>query len=81
MIDRVVRRDLVNLRRAVFLRGRGIGDRRQHAVVDLDLLGGVAWLARNVSAMTTATSIADMAGLAVASAGCGAAFIGEPSLE
>ena len=42
LIDRVTRRDLVNLRRAL-RRGR-IGHRRQDLVVDLDLLGGVLGL-------------------------------------
>ena len=63
-----------------FCAAAGIGDRRQHAVVDLDLLGGVARL-RQRFGDDHRDRIADMAGLAVASAGCGAIFIGEPSLE
>ena len=39
LVDRVVGRDFVDLRRARALRLGRIGDRRQHLVFDLDLLG------------------------------------------
>ena len=63
LIDGVARRDLVNLRRALFLRRGGIGDRGQHRVIDLDLLGGVARLRQGLGDHHR-DRIADMAGLA-----------------
>ena len=64
LIDGVVRRDLVDLRRALLLRRGGIGDRRQHRVIDFDLLGGVARLRQRLGDHDR-DRIADMAGLAV----------------
>ena len=49
IIDRVVRRDLVDLRRAGLGSRLGIDDRRQYAVVDDNLLGGVLGLRVTVS--------------------------------
>ena len=44
LIDGVVRRDVVDLRRARFLRRGGIGHRRQHLVIDFDFLRRIARL-------------------------------------
>ena len=63
LVDRVVRRDVVNLRRAGLLRRRRIGDRRQHRVIDFDLLGGIARLRQRLGDHHR-DRIADMAGLA-----------------
>ena len=41
LVDRVVRRDVMDQRRALRLRLRRIGDRGQHLVIDLDLLARV----------------------------------------
>ena len=80
LVDRVVGRDVVDLRRAGLLRRRGIGDRGQHRVIDFDFLGGVARCG-SVSAITTAIASPTWQALPLASAGCAAIFIGEPSLE
>ena len=61
LVDRVLRRDLVDRRRALRL-GR-IGHRRQHLVVDLDLLGGVLGLRQRLGHHHR-DRIADIAGLA-----------------
>ena len=63
LIDRVVRRDLVDLRRAWRLRLAGIGHRRQHLVIDFDLFGGIARLRQRFGDHHR-HRIADMAGLA-----------------
>ena len=55
-------RDLVNLRRAGLLRRRGIGDRRQHPVVDFHFLRGIARLRQRFGDHDR-HRIADMAGL------------------
>ena len=80
LIDGVVRRHVVDLRCARSLRRGRIGHRRQHRVVDLDLFGCVARLRQRLRDHDR-DRIADMAALPWASAGCGAIFIGEPSLE
>ena len=67
LIDRVARRDLVDLRRALRLRLAGIGDRRQHLVIDLDLLGGVLRLRQRLGDHDR-NRIADITGLARARA-------------
>ena len=64
LIDRVVGRDVVDLRRAGLLRRRRIGDRGQHRVIDFDFLRGVARLRQRLSEHHR-DRIADMAGLAV----------------
>ena len=64
LIDRVVRRHVVDLRRARALRLRRVNDRGQHTVLDLDLFRGVARLRERVRNHDR-DRIADMAGLAV----------------
>jgi hypothetical protein len=64
LIDRIVRRDVVNVRRARLLRGRGIGHRRQDVIVDHDFFGSVARL-RECLCDHDRERIADMADLAV----------------
>ena len=62
LINDVVRRDLVDLRG--FLRGGEIGNRRQHAVIDLDLFCRVARLRQRVRDHHR-DRVADIADLAV----------------
>ncbi len=64
LIDGVVRRDVVDARRALLLRSGGVGDRRQHRVIDFDLLGGVA-RPRQRLADHDGDRVADMAGFAI----------------
>ena len=62
LIDGVLGRDLVDLRSARRLRLRRIGHRRQHFVIDLDLLGGVLGLRQGLG-NHHGDGIADVAGL------------------
>jgi hypothetical protein len=64
LIDRVIRRDFVDLRGARLLRRGQVGDRRQHGVVDLELFGGVARLRQRLR-NDNRDRIADVAGFAV----------------
>ncbi len=79
LIDRVVRRDLVN-RRFGLGGDPGVDDCGQHAIVDDDGLGRVLGLGVGLG-HDAGDMVTDIAHLACASAGCGPAFIGEPSLE
>ncbi len=64
LVDRIIRRDIVDLRRAGLLRRRGIGDGGQHRVIDFDFFGGVA-RGRQRFGDHHRDRIADMAGFAV----------------
>ena len=80
LVDGVVGRVLVDLRRPIPGLGR-IDHRRQHLVVDLDLLGGVARLRLASRRSRPRPRRRHGSPCSAASAGCGAIFIGEPSLE
>jgi len=70
----------MDLRRASRLRRAGSADRRQH--VESHFTFSAASLASDrVSATTTATGSPTWHAFTCASAGCGAIFMGEPSLE
>jgi hypothetical protein len=64
LIDRVLRRDVVDQRRALLLRRGGIGDGGQHRVIDFHFFRGIARLRQRL-ADHDGDRIADMAGFAV----------------
>ena len=81
LIDRVARRDFVDLCGApAFCAAAGSATAGSTAYSTLTF-SAASRACASVSAIDHRDRIADIAGLAVASAGCGAIFIGEPSLE
>jgi len=80
LVDGVAGRHFMDLRRASRLRRGRIGDRRQHVEIALHLLGGIPGLRQGLGDHDR-NRIATWHAFTCASAGCGAIFMGEPSLE